>query len=37
MSHCSVLGCFSKKEDAALAYNNAAIENFGEYARLNTL
>lgn len=31
------LGCFSKKEDAALAYNNAAIENFGEYARLNTL
>jgi hypothetical protein len=31
------LGCFSKKEDAAIAYNNAAVENFGEYARLNTL
>ena len=31
------LGGFSKKEDAAKAYNNAAIEYFGEFAKLNVL
>ena len=29
------LGCFLSEEDAAYAYNKAAIEMFGEYARLN--
>ncbi|WP_161594461.1 HNH endonuclease [Pantoea agglomerans] len=29
------LGYFSSIEDAAMAYNNAAIKHFGEFARLN--
>ena len=29
------LGCFENESDAALAYNAAAIEKFGEYASLN--
>ena len=31
------LGLFYKKEDAAEAYNRAATELFGEYARLNEI
>ena len=31
------LGLFSSEIDAAIAYNNAAIENFGEFARLNAI
>lgn len=29
------LGCFNTREEAAMAYNNKAIEVFGEYAKLN--
>lgn len=31
------LGCFETKEEAAIAYNNAAIKYFGEFARLNNV
>lgn len=31
------LGYFDDKEEAAKAYNNAAIKYFGEFAKLNTL
>ena len=31
------LGRFDDKKDAAVAYNNAAQEYFGDFARLNTL
>jgi len=31
------LGLFKSEEKAAVAYNNAAIEHFGEHARLNVL
>ena len=31
------LGYFPKEEDAALAYNEAAIKHHGEFARLNTI
>ncbi len=31
------LGSFSESEEAALAYNNAALQHFGEYANLNQL
>ena len=33
----SHLGYYTKEEDAARAYNKAAIELFGEYAHLNDL
>ncbi len=29
------LGCFETKEEASLAYNEAAIKYFGEFAKLN--
>lgn len=29
------LGRFDKEEDAVLAYNNAAIKHFGEFAKIN--
>jgi hypothetical protein len=31
------LGCFDKKEEAAIAYNEAAIELYGEFAKLNLI
>lgn len=31
------LGCYKGERDAAIAYNEAAIRFFGEYARLNAL
>jgi len=31
------LGCFLSETDAALAYNNKAIELFGEFAKLNEI
>jgi len=31
------LGHFKNEEDAAIAYNNAAIKYFGEFANLNTI
>jgi hypothetical protein len=29
------LGCYDNEEEAALAYNKAALEHFGEYAKIN--
>lgn len=29
------LGCYDNEEEAALAYNKAALEYFGEYAKIN--
>jgi hypothetical protein len=31
------LGCFETPEEAAIAYNNAAIKYFGEFANLNKI
>ena len=31
------LGCYKNKEDAAKAYNEAAIKYFGEFARINII
>jgi len=31
------LGCFDNPEDAAKAYNRAAIKHFGEFAKLNVI
>jgi len=31
------IGCFKNKLDAALAYNEAALKYFGEFARLNKI
>jgi hypothetical protein len=31
------LGCFKKKEDAIIAYNNAAIKYLGEFANINII
>ena len=31
------IGYFSSKEEAALAYNKAAVEYFGEFAKLNVI
>jgi len=31
------LGCYRTQEEAALAYNKAAIEHFGQYANLNII
>lgn len=31
------LGYFDDEEEAAMAYNNAALDNFGEYASINLL
>jgi hypothetical protein len=31
------LGLFSVKEDAAEAYNKAALDYFGEFAKLNVI
>jgi hypothetical protein len=34
--HCHSLGRFITKREAALAYNQAALEYFGDFAWLNT-
>ena len=34
---CGVIGYFLNENDAARAYNNAAIKHFGEFASLNTI
>lgn len=31
------LGCFSTQEEAALAYNKAAVERWGEFAKVNVI
>lgn len=35
--HSKYLGCFSTARDAAMAYNRAAMQWFGDFARLNIL